>query len=596
MLNEKKHRNSIKAISFFIILCLLCMGLGRFFIPHFSLESNFYGKKAFNEQPVNSIETVLIGSSVIYHGLSPMEMYEAHGISVWDLGSSYQPTSASYYLLQEAYRLHSETLKTVVFDPFELTRETNTYMRRLIMDAMKYYDLKFKANIGFTDTITDAAVYTFPLISYHNRWSEISREDFNKDRDYRPYLRGYYLDTEKSHFDKYEYSELEVPDYTADPEKEEAHFDKEALVYFKKIIDFCMEKDLKLVIIKTPMSMHWGDSEHNAMVKIADDYGLEFYDFNYDPLFTDIGFNYATDLKDTDHMNYYGVRKLTAWLGDYLVNECSAADVRGMDGYEHLEKELTEYQKRVKDLVALRAENDPAKYLSRALAHDDYTVFISAKDDAASYLTQEQRITFSDLGLPALSVLGSMDSYLAVIDPVCGILYEDTEKDPGEGEEGEPEVDNLAVMEQTGVEDLRQSRQSIQSDESEQEQDENDRLLEFEGNLSDGGYYVIKSGGENLGGKASCIINDIEYAADGDGLNIILYDNSTGEVVDNTVFNTSVSPTRLGNDLEAELKTVMDNNVNYDDMPLPLQKLILYNTRCEKARSAGPVDAEEDDE
>ena len=146
------------------------------------------------------------------------------------------------------------------------------------------------------------------------------------------------------------------------------------------------------------------------------------------------------------------------------------------------------------------------------------------------------------------------------------------------------------------MEDLRQSRQSIQSDESEQEQDENDRLLEFEGNLSDGGYYVIKSGGENLGGKASCIINDIEYAADGDGLNIILYDNSTGEVVDNTVFNTSVSPTRLGNDLEAELKTVMDNNVNYDDMPLPLQKLILYNTRCEEARSAGPVDAEEDDE
>ena len=36
-----------------------------------------------------------------------------------------------------------------------------------------------------------------------------------------------------------------------------------------------------------------------------------------------------------------------------------------------------------------------------------------------------------------MSVLGSMDSYLAVIDPVCGILYEDTEKDPGEEEEGD---------------------------------------------------------------------------------------------------------------------------------------------------------------
>ena len=589
----KKHCKSIKAISFLIILSFLCLCLGHFFVPHFSLESNFYGKKAFNDQPDNSIETILIGSSVIYHGVSPMEMYEAQGISVWDMGSSYQPLSSSYYMLEEAYRMHTESLDTVVLDVFELTRETNSSLRRLITDAMKFYDLKIEANIAFTDNVKDAISYTFPLISYHSRWSEISREDFNKNRDYRPYLRGYYLDTERNYFEQQGYSELEIPNYTADSDKEEAMFDKEALVYFKKILEFCEEKNLRLVLIKTPMAMHWGDSEHNAMVKIVDEYGLEFLDFNYDPLFTEIGFNYATDLQDTDHMNYYGVRKLTAWLGDYLVKECGASDVRGTEEYAHLEKELTEYQKRVKDLVTLRAENDPAKYLSRALAHDDYTVFISAKDDAASYLTQEQRITFSDLGLPALSVLASRDSYLAVIDPVCGLLYEDTEKDPGEEEEGEPEPDNLAVMEQTDVEDLRQSRQSIQPDEGEQEQDENDRLLEFEGNLSDGGYYVIKSGGQNLGGKASCIINDIEYAADEDGLNIILYDNSTGEVVDNTVFNTSVSPTRLGNDLEAELKSVMENNVKYDDMPLILQKLVLYNNRCEEARSSGPVDEEE---
>ena len=589
----KKHCKSIKAISFLIILSFLCLCLGHFFVPHFSLESNFYGKKAFNDQPDNSIETILIGSSVIYHGVSPMEMYEAQGISVWDMGSSYQPLSSSYYMLEEAYRMHTESLDTVVLDVFELTRETNSSLRRLITDAMKFYDLKIEANIAFTDNVKDAISYTFPLISYHSRWSEISREDFNKNRDYRPYLRGYYLDTERNYFEQQGYSELEIPNYTADSDKEEALFDKEALVYFKKILEFCEEKNLRLVLIKTPMAMHWGDSEHNAMVKIVDEYGLEFLDFNYDPLFTEIGFNYATDLQDTDHMNYYGVRKLTAWLGDYLVKECGASDVRGTEEYAHLEKELTEYQKRVKDLVALRAENDPASYLSRALAHDDYTVFISAKDDAASYLTQEQRITFSDLGLPALSVLASRDSYLAVIDPVCGLLYEDTEKDPGEKEEGEPEADNLAVMEQTGVEDLRQGIRSIQPDESEQGQDEDDRLLEYEGNLSDGGYYVIKSGGQNLGGKASCIINDAEYAPDEDGLNIILYDNSTGEVVDNTVFNTSVSPTRLGNDLEAELKSVMENNVKYDDMPLILQKLVLYNNRCEEARSSGPVDEEE---
>ncbi len=577
-----KWINVFKGVMFTVIIAVICVLLGMLFMPDFSQESNFYGKQCFNKQPENSVETVILGSSVVYHGISPMEMYEAYGISVWDLGSSWQPVSSSYYLLEEAYRLHTESLHTVLFDPFEMTRETNESLRRAITDAIKYNDIKFNAYLDYCDSnVGEALSYTVPLVSYHSRWNEISKPDFEKRRQLRPYLRGYFLDTDRSDFEVYSYDELAIPEYIPDPSVSNEIFENEALFYFKKIIDFCNDHNLKLIIIKTPMSLHWSSSDHNAMKNIAETYGLEFLDFNYLPLFDDIGFNYATDLADTDHMNYYGVRKLTAWLGNYLAEECEATDFRGKAGYEFLEKDLKEYRIRVKDTVDLRAEKDPAVYVKKAMGHEDYTVFITVKEDAASSLTQEQRITFSELGLPALSVLGQYDSYLAVMDPVKDIRYENTEKNPGNTREKPANDDNVDVMEQEDISDVQAERRL-----HDQMTKDEDKAMEFEGNLHCGESYIVRSGGEYLGDTASCIIDNTEYASGSDGINIIVYDNTLREVIDSAVFNTSVSPVRLGDDLEAELNRAVENKTKFEEMPETLQKLSLYNGRCKEAKAA----------
>lgn len=580
-LGENRNR-AVNVILFVSVLGVVCILLGRFFFPSVEQDTNYYGKRCFNEQPRNTVETIILGSSAVHFDITPMEIFETYGTSAWALGSSWQSLSSSYYLLEEAYRLHPESLHNVMLEVLQLRYETNDYQRQLITDGMKYNDLKFTAYLDYTDNIKDAVSYTFPLVSYHSRWNDITAKDFNRQGEYRPYLRGYFLSTDRNDFEEYSSSDLEIPRFFPDPSAGEKQFEEEGLYYLKKIIDFCSEHGLRLVLIKTPMSMHWDDADHNAVESIAKKYGLEYLDFNYEPLLTETGINFASDLLDTDHLNYYGAKKFTAWLGNYLVSECGAADVRGKAGYEYLEEDLEEYKERVKDIVALRSEVAPAQYLSRALSHEDYTVFIMVDEDAATCLGPEQRAALSDLGLPTLAMLGIRDSYLAVIDPVKGIVYEDTEADPGDISETSDVTDNLTMMEQTSFEDVKQARESV-----EDEDDEEDKLLTYEGNLSDGGYYVIKSGGENLGNNSSCVLNDVEWAPGSDGLNIVVYDNKLEEVVDTAVFDTSKYPLRLGNDLEAELNTYLANGVEFDAMPEELQKLLLYNERCKEAMNQG---------
>ena len=55
---------------------------------------------------------------------------------------------------------------------------------------------------------------------------------------------------------------------------------------------------------------------------------------NYNQLYREIGIEYSTDFRDTDHVNNYGAEKVTKHLGDFLVNNYNIEDKRGKSGYE----------------------------------------------------------------------------------------------------------------------------------------------------------------------------------------------------------------------------------------------------------------------
>lgn len=114
-------------------------------------------------------------------------------------------------------------------------------------------------------------------------------------------------------------------------------------------------------------------------------------------------------------MNYSGAHKLIQWLGNYLIQECQNTDVRGQEKYQFLEAELTDYKRNCIS-VELEQQTGVRKYLSELLSKNDYTIFITVKDDAASSLSKRQKEGFTSKGLNELAKLTLRDPWRGAED------------------------------------------------------------------------------------------------------------------------------------------------------------------------------------
>ena len=137
----------------------------------------------------------------------------------------------------------------------------------------------------------------------------------------------------------------------------------------------------------------------------------------------------------------------------------------------------------------LKDETDVVSYLGK-VKDKSYMVIISVKDEASKGITEEICNAMAELGLQE-SLKGQLRvSYLAIIDEEQ-IVYET--------------LSNASVKESLEIDDM-----SIRA---------------------------ISSGFE-VGNTASIIINDIEYAVNSRGLNIVVYDKNAKKVIDSVCFDT----------------------------------------------------------
>lgn len=552
----------LKTVSFVFLVIIVFTFLNVIAQPIWTEWNNYNTVYGFYEEPENTIETIFLGASIVDCGIIPMELYENYGICAYNFGGENQPMLVSYYWLEEPYRLHSETLDTVVIDASSLRYDTDdsyydVYYRKGL-DGMKPSFVKLHALRAYAADFKSFIACLIPVISYHDRWESIDSTDFEKiNSTADTYTRGYYLLSESYYFQgdaSSSYTDISIPDYTVNENAGMTEFNEEALFYLKKITDFCDEHELKLVLMKTPSWMYnWSSENHNAVQSLADEYQIDFIDFNYLPYIDEMGYNHATDSWDgAVHMNYYGASKLTDWFGKYLIEECGNIDRRDDERYSFLDDELEEFQRYIFSSVNLEGANEPSEYLECLLSQDDYVIFISVKDEASAELTQNQREYFLSIGLGKLANLDFRNSYLAIIDN--GTIIDE-------------QIDTY-----------------VPSGDDETESESATDCLVSSGVLNNGTSYVLVSGGNYAGSISSCLLDSVEYSTNEQGLNFVVYDKKSQMVVDATSFNTYLSSTRGttgSSGLEQSLAEALAVGTTFCDLSDAEQTLYQYNLACE---------------
>lgn len=188
-------------------------------------------------------------------------MYDEAGIKAYVRGSSQQLIWQSYYVLKET--LKYETPKVVVLNVNSLrygkdSDKVSEAYNRLMMDNMKWSKEKIDL---IKESMTDdenILSYVFPILRYHSRFDELTKEDFeylfkNKENTYNGFLVN-----------------KNVKPVTNLPTKRKLasyDFPKECIEYLDKIVELCKENDIKLVLIKAPSVYPYWYDEYDEYVR-----------------------------------------------------------------------------------------------------------------------------------------------------------------------------------------------------------------------------------------------------------------------------------------------------------------------------------------
>ena len=325
-------KNLLRVLAALLVFCVIFALLQALLMPKYmenregALIGEYYDHAGDND-------VVFIGDCEVYENFSPITLWEEYGITSYIRGSSQQLIWQSYYLMEETLKYEKPdvivfNVLSMKYDTPESTKEQDQReaYNRMALDGMRWSSSKWNSILAslskeekennLSDTM---ASYIFPLLRYHDRWSQLTEEDFRywfkKDQVSD---QGYLMQTGVKPFET-EYAERPLANYA---------FGENSYKYLDMMVELCKENDVELVLVKAP-SMYpiWWDKWEEQMEEYAEKHDLLY--INMLEHVEDIGIDWSQDTYDAGlHLNVYGAEKASRWFGKILTEECGVKDRR----------------------------------------------------------------------------------------------------------------------------------------------------------------------------------------------------------------------------------------------------------------------------
>jgi hypothetical protein len=398
-----------KTVIFVILTVVIFLGLTNIFMAKF-LDNNCqsYTAAELYEQPKNSIEVVFSGSSQMVFGISSMKLYEDYGISAYGTGSPNQGILCSLGWLREIDK--TQDIKVAVLDASQLFETIGESDYRQTLDTMKLSANKLdivQQHIEETNRLleegSDSGVeqadsmlsYIFPIIKYHTRWEELTKDDFTFSTDNSPMFMGTRMADYVTSFTSYEEwqsdeSEMSEEDLTM------TSYQKDSLLKYK---EYCDENGIEMLLIKTPKS-DWTETKDRLTQELADELGITYINYSSKEQCEALGIDFHSDFKDSEHQNVRGMDKMAEAVGAYLNEHYDLTDFRESNLKD--EAYLESYHE-ARDMAYVLTEGNVADFLttinSDYLPSGSYDIVLELTDDSILPLwTDEMQAALESCG------------------------------------------------------------------------------------------------------------------------------------------------------------------------------------------------------
>ena len=322
-----------KIVQKVVIFIIILISIVSLLNPIFIVKTDHRGKliEGLYNHTGDAYDVILMGSSHMNGGIDPNVLWHQYGITSFNYATAGQPIDVTYYLLKEVLKKHKNPI--VVVDVYYLCL-TNKYGEegyiRYVIDSMKPSINKLNAIMNCTPFM-DLPYYLFPILKYHNRWPELTKNDFRYDSAYKYYAKGFEAGTNK-------YGKDNISDLTATGT---AELPPKSLEYLNKFIELSKKEGFKLIFTNMPNDFNsiagkdgWVKDPAkmlNQVAEIAKANNIPFID--YGSKMDEIGFNFKEDMNNSGHVNIWGANKVTNDLGKFLKENYNLADHRNDPKY-----------------------------------------------------------------------------------------------------------------------------------------------------------------------------------------------------------------------------------------------------------------------
>lgn len=327
----RDFRNNLKktgrSLLFFLILLLLLQSISGILdtaaLNHVDMvQSRNKSRVMLAKEPEDTIDVLILGDSLSYAGISPMQMWNSYGLTSFVAAQSGQNIQESYYMLKKAYE--NQHPKIVVL-------ETNVIFRPQ------------KGIQGITMSLAAMGCYYFPVFAYHDIWKA-----FVTDKEYP-----------EENYKGFQFREVINPytggDYMKETKGKE-RITEMVLGYLDKIQALCRKNHSQLVLASTPSPMNYNYKKYNALKNYAEKKGLDYVDMNL--RVEELGIDWELDSLDMgDHLNLSGASKVSSFMGRYLTEHYQLPDRREEKNYGDWKAEGEKYQERAREKLEAMRKN-----------------------------------------------------------------------------------------------------------------------------------------------------------------------------------------------------------------------------------------------
>ncbi len=279
--------------------------------------------ESFYAQEPGTVDVLLMGNSHMGVHVDTATLWREYGISAFALWGGVQPMWNTYHFLAEALKYQQPKAVVLEIGGLSVEDEYSDEATQLKNVAGMHLSLNKLEAVKATAPRERWASLLLGLPLYHQRYSELTEEDFQ----YFPWSGE--LINNKGSYALYGHGDFDMEDPWAI--ETTAEISEKSLDYFMRIVSLCREQGIRLILVKTPtVDLEKYQPYSNAVSEMAEELGLDFYDFNKMGEYTGIE---GGDFYFDTHLNLSGARKLSLCMGEILLDTVPLDDHRGDAAY-----------------------------------------------------------------------------------------------------------------------------------------------------------------------------------------------------------------------------------------------------------------------